>query len=357
MASNQKNESTQFARQWALPDIDDRQWNQLAKAKILMVGAGGLGHPVAAYLASCGIARLTIMDHDIIQRSNLPRQFYFGVEDLGLPKVNILARKLNKLNGQEICVPVEEKLHLENLEPWISGHDLVVDCSDSMELKYLLSSYCKIFGKPLVMGSVDQWQGQLLVIPDRDSAGFHDFFPPSKGSREWGNCASNGVMGPVVGVIGSWMANEVIKIILGLEEIRKNRMIIFDGLAGDILYIRHHDTSLSNTSKPEHSFGNYTMKSILYAEMKQWQDEGKSFQLIDVREQYEFDEFNIGGELIPMNTVPDHVEAFSRELPVVVHCKAGSRSATVIRFLEEQYGFNNLYNLEGGVLAVREFQP
>jgi rhodanese-related sulfurtransferase len=95
------------------------------------------------------------------------------------------------------------------------------------------------------------------------------------------------------------------------------------------------------------------MKSISYAEMQKWKEEGKNFQLIDVREQDEFDEFNIGGHLLPMNTVPDHVEAFSREIPVVVHCKAGSRSATVIRFLEEQYGFGNLYNLEGGVLAVR----
>jgi molybdopterin/thiamine biosynthesis adenylyltransferase len=271
MASIQTGDSPKFARQWALPEVNQRQWDQLAKAKILMVGAGGLGHPVAAYLASCGIAQLTIMDHDKIQRSNLPRQFYFGVEDLGNPKVNILASKLNNLNGQMICIPLEQRLHLENLEPSISGHDLVVDCSDSMELKYLLSSYCKMINKPLVMGSVDQWQGQLLVIPDGDAAGYHDFFPSANGTTEWGNCAINGVMGPVVGVIGSWMANEVIKIILGLEEIRKNRMIIYDGLAGDIMYIRHNNSSLRNSLKPEQSFGNQIMKSIQYAEIKQWQ--------------------------------------------------------------------------------------
>jgi sulfur-carrier protein adenylyltransferase/sulfurtransferase len=326
---------------------------KLEAARILVVGAGGLGNPVVAYLAAAGVAKITLLDPDVVQLSNLPRQVFFGISDVGHLKVEVLADRLNGLQGKPIVEPIAVELTDANAHLFLANHEVVVDCSDSLELKYVLSAHCKLLNKPWVMGAVDQWQGQILTIPDQRAATYSDFYPKTPNGAEWGSCSTNGVMGTVVGVVAAMLANAAIKIAVGLEESRKNRMIIYDGRAGECLYISHlNDTFSSKNLNAESSFGLNIMNSISNAELKLWREEGRNFQLIDVREQFEFDEFNLGGQLIPMNTVPDNVEAFSKEIPVVVHCKAGSRSANVIRFLEEQYGFTNLYNLEGGVLAA-----
>lgn len=340
-------------RQWAVTGIDAEHQARLLQAKVLVVGAGGLGHPVLAYLATCGVHSITVLDPDRVNASNLHRQFYFGLPDVGSHKVDVLADKLNAAMGRAVVHGHAVRLTEENVEHWLNNHDVVLECTDDLAAKYRLSRACKQRNIPVIIGSADQWQGQILAVPDADAAGFDDFFPAANGTCEWGSCASNGVIGSVVGVTGSIMANEAIKLLLGLPGVQRNRIIIFDGLRGEFIYIRHSDINVNANPIIESTFDLSSMKSISYAEMLKWREEGKNFQLIDVREQYEFDEFNIGGHLIPMNTVPDHVEAFSREIPVVVHCKAGSRSANVIRFLEENHGFDNLYNLEGGLLAVR----
>lgn len=340
-------------RQWAVPGITNEERDRLCRANVLVIGAGGLGHPVVAYLAGSGVASITVIDHDVVEVSNLSRQFYFGYQDVGQLKVNCLAAAININVGCDLIKAQAERVELEEVQDRIQGYDLVLECSDDLSLKYAFSRACKQFNIPLIIGSVDQWQGQVLVVPDGEAAGYDDFFPIQENVCSWGSCASNGVIGSVVGVMGTLMANEAIKMLLGKPIIRKNRIIIFDGLISELIYISRAKLYVHDNQRIERPFDQSLMKSISYAEMQKWKEEGKNFQLIDVREQDEFDEFNIGGHLLPMNTVPDHVEAFSREIPVVVHCKAGSRSATVIRFLEEQYGFGNLYNLEGGVLAVR----
>lgn len=340
-------------RQWAVPGITHQNEQRLRQARVLVVGAGGLAHPVLAYLAGAGVQAITVVDFDAVDATNLPRQFYFGVQNVGQSKVGRLAEIINTNVGREVIIGLQSRITSDAISPWIQQCDLVVECSDDLALKYAFSRACQSANVPLIIGSVDQWQGQIVVVPNRDAAGFDDFFPPQLGGCAWGNCTTNGVIGSVVGVTGTFMANEAMKILLDQPSVQKNRMIIFDGLRGEFIYIRNTKLNVRVDPTIEPSFDHPSMKSISYAEMQKWREEGKSFQLIDVREQYEFDEFNIGGHLIPMNTVPEHVEAFSREIPVVVHCKAGSRSANVIRFLEDQYGFENLYNLEGGVLAVR----
>jgi sulfur-carrier protein adenylyltransferase/sulfurtransferase len=352
MSESHNLQEGRFDRHLAMHGFTQAMQDKLEQAKLLVIGAGGLGHPVLAYLAAAGVGQITLMDPDSVHPSNLPRQIFFGNQDLGQSKVQVLAQKINELQAKPVVRPLERKLQKEELADWLPRFDLILDCTDSLDFKYDLSEACKMGRTPLVMGSVDQWQGQVLVMSDEPSAGFADFFPRIGPAVEWGNCTSNGVMGPVVGMIGTCMANEAVKWILGHRG-SEDRLLLVDGLNGEFTYIRHRKTTPSDTVITEGSFGHQTMKTIQYNEMLQWRKEGKSFQLIDVREPYEFDEFNLGGELIPMNTVPDHVEAFSRELPVVVHCKAGARSANVIHYLEEKHGFTNLYNLEGGILAAR----
>jgi adenylyltransferase/sulfurtransferase len=352
MSESQNLQDGRFDRHLAMQGFTQAMQTQLEQAKVLVIGAGGLGHPALVYLAAAGIGQITLMDPDTVQRSNLPRQILFGDQDIGQSKASVLARKINAMRGKQVVKPLARKLGRIEFRAWLPQFDLIVDCTDRLDFKYDLCDACQQCSVALVMGSVDQWQGQVLVVKNEESAGLADFFPRNDQSSEWGNCSTNGVMGPVVGIIGTCMANEAVKWILGHRE-RQDRLLLVDGLSGEFTYIRIQNKSSFDSTKTEVSFGHNTMKTIQYSEMLQWRDEGKSFQLIDVREPYEFDEFNLGGELIPMNTVPEQVDAFSRELPVVVHCKAGGRSANVIRYLEEQHGFTNLYNLEGGILAAR----
>ena len=250
----------------------------------------------------------------------------------------------------------------------ISGYDVIVDGTDNFQARYLINDACVLAGKPNVHGSVVRFSGTLSVFNYHDSHGntgpnYRDLFPVPPTPEEAPSCAEAGVIGVIPAIIGSMQAMETIKLITGVGEVASGKFLQLNALSNSqqtLYFDKDPLNPLNNASENfifETDYATFChqkkqlMKSITVTELKALKDQGANFQLIDVRETYEHDICDIGGELIPMNEVPNSVDKISKDKQVVVHCRSGKRSGNVINFLEDNYGFTNLYNLEGGILA------
>lgn len=339
-----------------------------------MVGAGGLGCPALLYLAAAGIGKIGIVDFDTVQESNLQRQVLFNTDDVGYNKALIAQKHLNKLNPFVNVIPYPEKLTSKNAIEIFSEYDVVLDGSDNFPTRYLVNDACVLLHKPLVYGSILQYEGQLSVFnafqPDQSrSTNYRDLFPIPPQPHEVPNCEQAGVLGVLPGIIGSMMASEAIKLITGMGECLINKLLIFDSLSletltvsipnrnsrVDIKELIDYDDFCGLNQQKAKSLG---MKEITVQELKNLLDAKADFQLIDVREVHEFEQSNIGGEHIPMAEVPHQIERIQTTKQVVMHCRSGGRSGNIIQWLEKNHGFDNLYNLKGGILAwAKEIDP
>ena len=352
-----------YNRHLVLPEIGIKGQEKLKRAKVLVIGAGGLGCPVLQYLAAAGVGHIGIVDFDVVELSNLQRQVLFTTEDIGLPKVAVAQSHLQKLNP-EIKISAHQ-LHLtsENALDIVNQFDLIVDCSDNFPTRYLINDACVILEKTLIYGALYKFEGQVTVfnapLENRRSANYRDLYPTPPTSDIAPNCNDAGVMGVLPGVIGSLQTNEAIKIICNIGEPLIEKLLLFD-----LLSVRSTSIKFSASNKPITTLINYekfcnidttnknnAMKEVTVQELKTIMDSGEPYQLIDVREQHEVDIADMGGELIPMGEVMNNVDKFSKDKKVIVHCRSGARSGNVIMALEQQFGFDNLYNLKGGILA------
>jgi len=350
---------------------------KLKAAKVLVIGAGGLGSPLLLYLAAAGVGMIGIVDYDKIEDSNLQRQVLFGVSEIGLPKVEAARERLKKLNPH-INIQVHSlRLTSQNAKELIKEYDVIADGTDNFPTRYLVNDACVLLDKPYAYASIFQFEGQVTVFNSLSKEGkrgpnYRDLFatPPPPGLVP--NCAEGGVLGVLPGIIGSMQALEVIKIITGVGEVLNGRLFFFDALNFEsrIYNFKRNPTNPLNGDNPTiHELMDYVqfcnvksnerdLREISAAGLLRWQEQGEDFQLIDVREQVEFDELNISGELIPLSEILLHADKIRRDKRVVVHCKMGGRSANAIRQLQDNFGFDNLYNLTGGIVAyVSEAQP
>jgi adenylyltransferase/sulfurtransferase len=360
-------ELTRYSRHLVLKDFGLKNQEKLKQASLLVVGAGGLGSPALLYLAAAGIGKIGIVDFDVVQESNLQRQVLFSIEDIGENKATAASRHLYKLNPFVTVVSIAEQLTSKNALDIIRDYDLVLDGSDNFPTRYLVNDACVLLDKPLVYGSILQYEGQLAVfnVPlttGEISANYRDLFPVPPQPHEVPNCEQAGVLGVLPGMLGSMMANEAIKLITGIAEPMVNRLIIVESLSlemmtvkipdrnsrADIKKLIDYDQFCGINHEKDKSLG---MKEITVQELKQLLDTKSDFQLIDVREAYEYDQANIGGEHIPMAEVPHNIDRIQTNKQVVVHCRSGGRSGNIIQWLEKNHGFENLYNLKGGILA------
>ncbi len=222
-----------YSRNIILREIGGLGQSRISQSKILIVGAGGLGAPSLMYLAASGVGEIGLVDYDIVSLSNLQRQVLFGEEDIGKLKVDAAKIKLNSLNANAKIFSYPFKLSEKNIEKTFINFDLILDGTDNFQTRYLVNRYCFKLKKPLLFGAISQWDGQVsLYIPNDRTACFECLFPESNNSNFPESCSENGVLGPLVGIIGSFMAAEVIKFVTGAGNSLKNEIMLYDALSG-----------------------------------------------------------------------------------------------------------------------------
>ncbi|MGB0423461.1 MAG: ThiF family adenylyltransferase [Flavobacteriales bacterium] len=344
-----------YSRQINLSGFGLSAQANLKKSRVLVVGAGGLGSPVLLFLASAGVGSISIVDHDLVDRSNLQRQVLFQEADIGLPKAEVAANKLHAMNSNIQIKHFSVKLDANNASELFSNVDVVVDATDNFETRYLIDELCAEKGIPMVYGSVFRFEGQVSVFNQLHEDGsrgprYIDFHPEAPPEGLVPNCATDGVLGSVAGTIGVFQATEVIKLITGVGETLSGKMLVYDLLNHEQHLIKLQKNSTSSKSSNE-TTSKMSIKEVSVQELKTLMDEGKSFQLIDVREPFEYEQAEMGGELIPLNQIPESADKIAKDKQVIIHCRSGKRSADAVAYLQQHHGFDNLYNLKGGIIA------
>lgn len=358
-------ERIRYSRHFALPGFSEAAQEQLKRARVLVVGAGGLGCAALPYLAAAGVGAIGIIDPDTIALSNLPRQVLYTESQIGLPKATQAAEALRKRNGSSTLLEYPISLSESNALSILRDFDCVLDATDRFPARYLINDACVLLDKPFVYGSIHQYEGQLAVFNYQGCATYRDLFPVPPAPDAVPTCEAGGVLGPLAGVLGAWQALEAIKIITGLGPTLAGRLLVYDCLTHDqqILRIPDRNQRAGVTNLMDYDFfcsakTNEPMKEVTVSELKAMMDAHADFQLIDVREPHEYDICNLQGELIPLAQVPHHLDKIARDKKVVVHCRSGGRSGNMIQWLEKNHGYTNLYNLKGGILAwAAEIDP
>jgi adenylyltransferase/sulfurtransferase len=370
-----KGELERYSRHLIIPEFGMQGQLRLKNSKVLVVGTGGLGAPILQYLTAAGIGTIGIVDFDVVEDSNLQRQVLFSTADIGRPKVEAAAERLKAQNPHVNFVLYNEMLTSENALRILADYDIIADGTDNFPTRYLVNDACVKLGKVNVYASIFRFEGQVSVFNYKDAKGeygpnFRDLFPSPPPPGLVPSCAEGGVIGVLPGIIGSFQANEVIKVASGVGEPLSGRLFTLDASAFEtrIFNLAKNDSHRFRTEYAnEIALIDYeqfcglkevseeqAVKSITVKELKVKLDNKEDIQIIDVREPYEFEIANIQGVLIPKGTVLEHVEKIDSNKPVIVHCRSGKRSADVIRLLEQRFGFSNLYNLEGGILAYAD---
>lgn len=366
MANQQfsKDELERYSRHLILPGFNIEGQRKLKNAKVLIVGAGGLGCPMLLYLTAAGVGTIGIVDFDVVDKSNLQRQVLFTVDDIGKPKAAIAANRLLKLNPNINIRTFNTKLTSKNAIEIIEEFDLVADGTDNFPTRYLVNDACVILHKPNVHGSIFRFEGQISVFNYQYKDGttgpqYRDIFPSPPPPGLVPNCAEGGVLGVLPGIIGSLQASEIIKILADIGEPLAGKLFIMDALTFETRTIKiRKNPKLSPVTEliDYEDFCGITSPDknetaeISVDELKLMMDNrDDNFQLIDVRELYEFEIGNIGGLLIPLGEIENRINEISSSGKKIVLCRSGVRSQKAIRKLQK-LGFNNLYNLKGGIL-------
>ena len=373
-----KDELVRYNRHIIIPDFGIEAQRKLKEAKVLVIGSGGLGSPLLLYLAAAGVGTLGIVDFDSVDDSNLQRQVLFGVEDVGSPKTEAAKKRLQSLNPFIKINTYNTRITSANILEILNEYDLVADGTDNFPTRYLVNDAAVLSGKPNVYASIFQFEGQVSVFNYKDANGklgpnYRDLYPLPPPPGLVPNCAEAGVLGVLPGIIGSLQGLEVIKVITGIGETLSGRFFTFDALTFETRTFnisRNPSNPLNGENPTIKTLIDYEvfcglkgeiekpLKEISVKELYEWQVRGDDYQLIDVREPHEFEIANIGGELFPLTTITAVADKISREKKVVIHCKMGGRSAKAIRQLQDEFGFDNLYNLKGGIISwIEEIQP
>ncbi|GJM32943.1 MAG: molybdenum cofactor biosynthesis protein MoeB [Saprospiraceae bacterium] len=360
-------ELARYARHFAIPEFGIAGQGKLKAARVLVIGAGGLGSPLLLYLAAAGVGHLGIVEFDRVDASNLQRQVLYRVSDIGKNKSEIAKTQLLALNPHISVETYNVALTRENAIELISKYDIVADGTDNFQTRYLVNDACVLCEKINVYASIFRFEGQVSVFnyPHKDGSrgpNYRDIFPEPPPPDLVPNCAEGGVLGVLPGIIGSLQASEVIKVITGIGEPLAGRLFLFDAAAFSsriLKFGKRPDTKIETLIDYDQFCGVHTskptdIKTIDPLELQQLLDTTESFSIIDVREPYEFGIGNLGGQLIPLGQIIENAEKIPNNQKVVLICRSGRRSAKAIRQLQEQYNMKNLFNLEGGLLAWRD---
>ncbi len=362
---------SRYSRHLILPEVGMEGQRKLKAARVLCVGTGGLGSPLAFYLAAAGVGTLGLVDFDVVDASNLQRQIIHSTKDIGRKKLDSAEEKLKALNPALNVVKHETMLTSANALEILGDYDIVADGTDNFPTRYLVNDACVLLGKPNVYGSIFRFEGQASVFATADGPCYRCLYPEPPPPGLVPSCAEGGVLGILPGLVGIMQATEVIKLILGKGNSLAGRLLLVDALEmkfRELKLRRNPDCPVCGTNPTLTELIDYQqfcgivpetkeekrlkngIPQMTVKELKQRIDAGEDVQLIDVREPYEYQIAQIGGKLIPQNDVPQRLHEIDREREVVVHCRSGARSQKIAEFLK-QAGYPNVANVAGGILA------
>ncbi len=362
---------SRYSRHLILPEVGMEGQRRLKAAKVLCVGTGGLGSPLAFYLAAAGIGTLGLVDFDVVDASNLQRQIIHSTKDIGRKKLDSAEEKLTALNPALNVVKHDTMLSSANALEIIKDYDIVADGTDNFPTRYLVNDACVLLGKPNVYGSIFRFEGQASVFATEQGPCYRCLYPEPPPPGLVPSCAEGGVLGILPGLVGVMQATEAIKLILGKGEPLIGRLLLVDALNmrfRELKLRKNPECPVCGTNPtvtelidyqqfcgivpetPQESSVKNGIPQITVKELKRRIDTGEDVQLIDVREPYEYQIAQIGGKLIPQNDVPQRLAEIDREREVVVHCRSGARSQRIAEFLK-QSGYPRVVNVAGGILA------
>ena len=382
-------ELARYSRHILIPDVGRAGQERLKAGSALLIGAGGLGSPLALYLAAAGVGRIGIVEFDKIDETNLQRQILYGTSQVGQSKLQRAQERLADLNPAITIEPFEEPLTSANALELFGRYDVVADGTDNFPTRYLVNDACVLTGKPNVYGSIFRFEGQISVFNYQGGPCYRCLYsePPPPGLVP--SCAEGGVLGVLPGVVGALQANEVIKALLGLGEVAAGRLVIYDALKLSFrqLKLRRNPQCVVCGERPtvtelidyeqfcgvpalNGSSGGQAaaapgadgagggIREIDVHELQERLARGAGVRLIDVREPWEAEINHIeGADLIPLGELPDRLAELDPQASYVVHCKMGGRSANAVAQMQ-QAGFRDVVNLEGGISAwVDEIDP
>jgi adenylyltransferase/sulfurtransferase len=364
-----RDEVLRYSRHLIMPEVGMDGQLKLKQARVLMIGAGGLGAPLGLYLAAAGVGHLGIVDFDVVDFTNLQRQVTFSTTDVGRPKSEAAKERLAAMNPA-IEIPTHEtRLTSENALDLFKDYDIIVDGTDNFPTRYLVNDACVLLGKPNVYGSIFRFEGQVSIFGAPGGPCYRCLYPEPPPPGLVPSCAEGGVLGVLPGIVGSLQAVETIKLILGAGDPLIGRLLLFDALGMKFRELRlkkNPECPLCGANRTITKLIDYeefcgirgeeapaavtTVPEITPRELKQRLDRGDDLFVLDVREPHEYQICNINGYLLPLGDLPRRVNELDSSREIVAHCRSGKRSADAAEFLRKA-GFRKIWNLKGGILA------
>ena len=344
-------ELKRYKRQIILPELGIAGQQKLKSARVLMVGAGGLGCPVLQYLVAAGVGFIGVVDDDTVDETNLHRQILYSAEDIGKNKAQVAVEKLSVLNPHVKFSAYPVRLSMQNADQLFRTYDLVIDGSDNFPTRYLVNDTCAALNLPLVFGSLFKFEGQVSVFNYHGGPDYRSIFPEPPGIDEVPNCAEIGVIGVLPGIIGTYMANEAIKVICEMGEVLSGKLLCINALDGtsNIFKITNSSGSEQNRHSIQAGTINNTGDEITDEELIHLQNnKAEEVYLVDVRENYEFEDHNLGGVNIPLYELQDRINELPEDMTIVFYCQTGQRSKMAVQLLKEIFKAK-VYSLKGGM--------
>jgi adenylyltransferase/sulfurtransferase len=366
-------ELRRYSRHLILPDVALDGQRRLKQARVLLIGAGGLGSPLALYLAAAGVGTLGLVDFDVVEASNLQRQILHGTRDIGRSKLASARDRIADVNPHVRCELHETRLTASNALEIVREYDLVIDGTDNFATRYLTNDACVLLGKPNVYGSIFRFEGQVSVFATTDGPCYRCLYPEPPPPGLVPSCAEGGVLGVLPGLIGTIQATEALKLILGIGDPLIGRLLLVDSLGATYrtLKVRKHPLCPACGTREIQELIDYdqfcgvradqsteTIPQISALELANRLQRGDDIDVIDVREPYEWDIAHIeGARLVPFAEVPASLATIDTARDVVVLCKSGGRSAAAVSHLQS-VGYRKVWNLRGGIDAwSRDVDP
>jgi len=361
-------EILRYSRHLIMLEVGMEGQQKLKAARVLCIGAGGLGSPLALYLAAAGVGTLGIVDFDVVDYTNLQRQIIHTTADVGRKKLDSAADKLKAINPFLNLRTFEAKLTSENALALFNEFDIIADGTDNFPTRYLVNDACVLTGKPNVYGSIFRFEGQASVFATEEGPCYRCLYPEPPPPGLVPSCAEGGVLGILPGLVGVMQATEVIKLILGKGEPLIGRLLLIDALGmkfRELKLRKNPDCPVCGKNPTVTQLIDYNefcgirgeekpvetgVVEMQVEELKRRLDAGEDLFVLDVREPHEYQICNIGGHLIPLGDLPKRVSELDSSREIVAHCRSGVRSAKAVNFLQ-QAGFKKVHNLAGGILA------
>lgn len=368
-AALSNDEILRYSRHLIMPEVGMEGQLKLKQARVLCIGAGGLGSPLMLYLAAAGVGTLGLVDFDVVDFTNLQRQIAHGTSDVGRKKLDSAADSLREINPNVEVQKFDTHLSSANALELFRQFDIIADGTDNFPTRYLVNDACVLTGKPNVYGSIFRFEGQASVFATKEGPCYRCLYPEPPPPGLVPSCAEGGVLGILPGLLGVIQATETIKLILGAGEPLIGRLLLVDALGmrfRELKLRKNLDCPVCGANPTVTELIDYNqfcgirgeeapttvtgIPEIQPEELKRRLAAGEDIYILDVREPHEYQICNIGGHLIPLGDLPKRVSELDSSREIVVHCKMGGRSAKAVDFLR-QAGFTRVHNLAGGIQA------